>query len=63
MRVTRGNSNMLLVCVYYLFLWYKNVFSQAVPTKKIVFPIIKRIPRNVDLIQLMFSKTMSQVNV
>lgn len=67
---TRGNSYMvwtnqkqLLIYIYYLLLWYKNVFSQAVSTKDIVSPIKRGLQETTKLMQLMFSKTMSQVNV
>lgn len=33
-----------LVFVYYLLLWYKNVFSQAISTEDITFPT-KRVTR------------------
>lgn len=35
-----------LVFVYYLLLWYKNVFSQAISTEDITFPTKRELQEN-----------------
>lgn len=52
----------LFIYVQYLLLWHKSVSSQTISTKDIVLPIKRGLQGN-KLIQLMFSKTMSQVNM
>lgn len=53
-------TKQFLVYVYYLLLWYKNVFSQAISTKGIIFPTKRELQEKLNTTNVFKNKVTSQ---